>query len=55
MKTFKAGTIVELVNGRRVDVKEYIGNGLYQGHDVKTGRVVYFAREDVLKPERGRK
>ena len=43
MKILKAGTLV-VVNGVTVDVKEYMGHGLYQGNEVVTGKRVYFDR-----------
>lgn len=39
------GTLVK-VDGRTVNVKEYLGEGVYIGHDVKTNRRVYFERTE---------
>ena len=42
-----AEEIVILKDGRKVNVKDYIGSGLYQGNNILTKENVYFDKLDV--------
>ena len=49
MKTFEAGTVVELEDGRQIDIKEYKVDGMYEGHNIANFQKVYFGREEVKR------
>lgn len=42
-----AGTLVVLKDGRKINVKEKIDKGVFEGNDVETHERCYFLSEDI--------
>ena len=49
MNTYKAGTVVQLKDGRKINIKEHIKAGMYEGNDIINLKRVYFEKEEIVR------